>query len=326
MEKKNVMSKRKWKWYNQLLFCLIDPFRKDVDYSVELKKRLSFSRFIRNQIILLFVLLLPVLALFIFPICCSNNALENDFYKVNLFDIVAAISTYIGTSALALIVWHSTWLQKREKENESAIRIHTEIGFNEDQTGCLTQSGDYSYVNILISNQNNNVPIRIKLINAFWLNKSSVQPMPLPRSVRYKFQQATDFVVESANLLSFRETETISVGFKSGSFSLPICIYLIFYITNTFGHKVYCIVNCRIDKSGWCCSPVEIDRLIDFYQFNRLKRKFGIDFIKEIMFYSPVGRNRKWINRIHLFKANRVLEKKKIAEDTEFSETGKSKI
>lgn len=301
MKTKKIMVKRKWRWYNKLFVLLKEKYKENVDYSVELRYRLHFTRFFYNQHIVLLLISLPVILLSVIFIYFCINPSEKDLFSINVFDALAVITTYLGTTFLAIIVWHNTWLQKREKENESAIRVHTEIEINMENGNCVFQQNDIKKININITNQNNCVPIRIEFVKAFEVDKTKVSPVQ-PHLVSYECDD---------KLLSFNETEKISIGFKEEVFALPKQLYFGFYISNAYGHQVFCIVDCHLDKNGWCSDIYKNGTLVDVYKFHELKEKFGYDFIKEIVWYSPVGWKKKNINRIYLFKIKKIKEGKK---------------
>lgn len=232
-------------------------------------------------------------------VCFYKNPSEKSLFSINVFDTVSAITTYLGTTLLAVIVWHNTWLQTREKENESAIRVHAEIEINMESGNCVFQQNDIKKININITNQNICVPIRIKFVKAFELQKTKVSPIK-PHYISYESDE---------KLLSFNENEKFSVAFKEEEFLLPKHFYFCFYINNANGHQVYCIVDCHLDQNGWCSDIYKNGTLVDVYKFHKLKEKFGYDFIKEIVWYSPVGWKKKNINRIYLFKVKKIKEK-----------------
>lgn len=296
------MIKRKWHWYNKLYVMLKEKFKENVDYSAELRNRLLFTRFLYNQWIILLLITLPAILLEVLFIYFYINPSEESLFNINIFDTVAVITTYLGTTFLAVIVWHNTWLQKREKENESAIRVHTEIEINMESGNCIFQKNDIEKINIKITNQNNSVPIKIKFVKAFELEKAKVSQIQ-PRFVSFESDD---------KLLSFNESEKFSIGFKKEEFVLPKLLYFVFYISNAYGHQVYCIVDCNLDKNGWCPDIYKNGTLVDVHKFHELKEKFGYDFIKEIVWYSPVGWKKKNINRIYLFKIKKIKEKKEI--------------
>ena len=225
---------------------------------------------------------------------------KSDLFHLNFFDAVAVILTYIGTTALAIIVWHNTWLQKREKENESAIRIYTILDTFTDDEECIPQQNNLIKINIKFTNQNNFVPVKIKFIKTFEINNAIVSP-----TLTHYISYSTD-----DKLLPFNETETFTIGYYKEKDIRPRKLYLIFYISNAYDHQVYCIVNCHLDKNGQCEYDDNCGTLIDTKIFNVLKEEFGYDFIKEIVWRSPVGWKNKCINRIHLFKSEKTKEKK----------------
>lgn len=300
MKAKKIMIQRKWQWYNKLLVLLKEKFKENVDYSVELRNRLLLTRFFYNQRIILLLISLPVILLSVIFIYFYINPSENFLFSVNFFDALAVITTYLGTTFLAIIVWHNTWLQKREKENESAIYAHAEIEINMENGSCVFQQNDIEKININITNQNNCVPIKIKFVKVFELYKTKVLQIQ-PHSVSYE---------SGDRLLSFNESEKFSIGFKKEEFALPKHFYFGFYISNAYGHQVYCIVDCHLDKNGWCSDIYKKGTLVDVYKFHELKERFGYDFIKEIVWYSPAGWKKKNINRVYLFKTKKIKEKK----------------
>lgn len=300
MKAKKIMIKRKWRWYNKLLVLLKERFKENVDYSVELRNRLLFTRFLYNQRIILLLISLPVILLSVIFIYFYMNPSEKALFSINVFDALAVITTYLGTTFLAVIVWHNTWLQKRAKENESAIRVHAEIEINMENGNCVFQQNDIEKININITNQNNCVPIKIKFAKAFEFDKTKVSQIQ-PCSVSYESDD---------KLLSFNETEKFSIGFKKEEFVLPKHLYFGFYISNAYGHQVFCIVDCHLDKNGWCSDIYKNGTLVDVNKFHELKEKFGYDFIKEIVWYSPVGWKKKNINRVYLFKTKKIRKKK----------------
>lgn len=314
------MKKRKLRWYNKLAVLFKETFVENVDYSQELKNKLRFPRFLYNQKFILFLITLPVIILSAIFIYFYKNPLpDNSVFDLNFFDAAAVIATYLGTTFLAVIVWHNTWLQKREKENESAIRVHTEIEINMESGNCIFQQNDISKIKINITNQNNSVPIKIKFSKAFALEKTKVSPIQ-PRLVSYESDD---------RLVSFNETEKFSIGFTKEQFVLPKRFYFGFHISNAYGHQVFCIVHCYIDESGWCSDIYENSRLIEVCKFRKLKEEFGYDFLKEVVWYSPVGWKKKFINRVYLLKNQRAKgykqHKKKRANIIDSSTTKEAK-
>lgn len=309
------MIRRKWRWYNKLAVLFKEAFIENVDYSQDLKNRLRFSRFLYNQKFILFLITLPVIILSAIFIYFYKNPLpENSVFDLNFFDAAAVITTYLGTTFLAVIVWHNTWLQKREKENESAIRVHTEIEINMESGNCIFQQNDISKIKINITNQNNSVPIKIKFSKAFVLEKTKVSQIQ-PRLISFESEDS---------LVSFNETERFSIGFTKEQFVLPKHFYFGFHISNAYGHQVFCIVHCYIDEGGWCSDIYENSRLIEVRKFRKLKEEFGYDFLKEVVWYSPVGWKKKFINRVYLLK-NQKIQKKKPANKINSSTTKEAK-
>ena len=307
MKDKKPITKRKLRWYSKLAVLLKETFVENVDYSQDLKNRLRFPRFLYNQKFILFLITLPVIILSAIFIYFYKNPLpENSVFNLNFFDAAAVITTYLGTTFLAVIVWHNTWLQKREKENESAIRVHTEIEINMESGNCIFQQNDISKIKINITNQNNSVPIKIKFSKAFVLEKTKVSQIQ-PRLISYESEDS---------LVSFNETERFSIGFTKEQFVLPKHFYFGFHISNAYGHQVFCIVHCYMDENGWCSDIYENSTLIEVYKFRKLKEKFGYDFLKEVVWHSPVGWRKKYINRVYLLKTKKVKGNKKLKYKT----------
>lgn len=286
------MKKKKMNWFNKLFIYLSDLFIENVDYSVELQNRLRLSRFLYSQRCLLAIIIFPILLLHGTYLVLYQNPTDNNVFSVNYFDMLSVISTYLGTSFLAIVVWHNSWLQQREKENESAIRILTNIEINVESGNCVFQDKNLSRIHISFINQNHIVPISVKYIKSFYLDKTKVLSLT-PKSVSFENEE---------QLLTFNEKKSFKIGFDNTMLDEPRHFYFGFSVSNAYGHKVYCIIDCPIDKNGWCSELEKNGILIDVNKFKELKEKFGYDFLKEIVWYSPSGFNRKSINRVYMFK------------------------
>ena len=294
MKTKRMIQRKKIRWYYKIFLLLKEHMKENIDYSIDINQRLHPIRFLFSQKTVIFLSLLPVFVLLSIFVFSYFQPEKGDMYNINLFDMSAVVATYFGTTFLALVVWHSSWLQKREKENESAIRIHTEFEVNLDNDSLIFYQDNANRINICITNQSHNIPIKIDLLKVYELDKNTVRPIT-PYSKSHNF----------AKLLSFNETEKFFIEFPKESFKLPKTYYFLFHISNAYGQRVYGILDCKLDCKGWCMHLLKNATLITPKNFKKLEEKFGINFIKEIVWYSPFGWKRKDTNRIYLFKSKK---------------------
>lgn len=302
MKKQYRIISKKLKWYDKLWISIKETFSENVVYSDELKNRLSFARFLWNQKVLIILLIIPIILLPVLAIYLSKQPQGNNLFEINIFSVISSVIAYAMPTLLAFIVWHSTWVQKREKENESAIRVYAEIVMNEESNNYLFPGRENtSNIKVRFTNQNKEVPIRIKYIKTFRLENTIVNPQQ-HRSYSYE---------NEIELLEFNKSETFSIGFDSSLFQKTEHLYFGFYISNAYGHEVYCIVKCTVGSDGWVSTTGNEATLVDCNTYKRLKEKFGNYFIKEIVWYSPIGIRKKYKNRVYLCKKIRLKNKKK---------------
>lgn len=301
MKKEYKTISRKPKWYEKFWISIKETFLENVIYSDELKNRLSFPRFIWNQRFLIIFLIISIILLPVLAIYLSKQPQNNNLFEINIFSVISSVIAYAMPTLLAFIVWHSTWLQKREKENESAIRVYAEIVMNEETNNYLfLERENTSAIKIQFTNQNKDVPIRIKYLKTFRLEQANVNALQ-HRSYSYG---------NEVELLEFNKSESFSVGFDSSLFQQTEYLYFVFYISNAYGHEVYCIVKCTVDSDGWVSTTGNEATLVTCNTYKRLKEKFGNYFIREIVWYSPIGIRRKYKNRVYLCKKVKIKKPK----------------
>lgn len=311
-KQKGFIRRKDRKHINKLILLYKDTFEENINYSVELHRKITFARFIKKYKTLICVILfLPILLITYFFFISRNlyyATNEAQIYSVTMFDLVATCITYFGTAFFALIVFYNSWKQDRRKENENAIRVHTEIGFNSDgcslfseddfKTWRVTCSGGnpedkVKSVKVNLTNQNNTTPIRVAFKGAYRLenNKTTI--------VKENYRSYTS--ADEAKLLDFNETEVFYIGFNENIFEKRVQLYLLFYITNAYDEKVYCVIDCPIED-GFCEECLKSGTLIAYDKFNELKEKYNFDFLKEVVWSSPIGWKKKWMNRVYLYK------------------------
>lgn len=300
MEKQYRTVTRTLKWYNKLWVLIKEKFNENTIYSDELKNRLTLSRFLWEQKIIVLLLLLPTILLPLFAFFLSKQSQTDELFKINVFDVIASVLTYTMPAFLSLIVWHSSWLQKRERENECSIRTYVEIVMNEENNTYLFSNGnDIRSIKLRFTNQNPDVPIKIKFLKTYHQERGNVTSFP------HHYLEYND----GPRLLEFNKNEDFVIGFKEQCLKKIEHLYFLFYVSNAYQQEVYCIIKCTIDESGWVSTIGNEGVLVERSIFQRLKKKFGCYFLREIVLWSPVGWREKMINRIHMCKKVRIIKK-----------------
>lgn len=277
-----------------------DIFKGFIDYTTELRFRTSLWRFLLQKwIIIAIVLVLPIIMLIATFFLCESKYdvnLEGSIFSVTVFDLVSGLVIYTGSTFLAVTLYYSSWKQDRLRENDNAIVVHYETGLDSNGNSVFDESEvvewskintkKMGYINIEITNQNYITPVKVKFSNVYMINKSSVEGV----------QHRTIIMNDERRFLAYGETGDYYVGFEDKLFDNDIKLIFIFTISNLKDHNVKLVYFCP--TYGRYCDGYGI--LIETSKYNELVDKYGLDFLKEVVF--SIKSKKRYYNRVSLYK------------------------
>lgn len=264
-------------------------FGKNFRYRTELYCKSNFFTFLKRHIIsMISVILIPIIVLTVFYFIDGESK----------FDFATAITTYLCTTYLAVLVYYNSWKQERSIYFSEAIHVDYIPLFKSDSQGfmrCFDETEiyddcdlvsvsvkspkekiiEYKYTGVIIKNLNINNPIKIKINGVYLLNEDEV--------INVSNKIKTN--ITEYDWLEYKQDGKYFCGFCSTYFdddyfqnNKKFVCYLIFEISTIKNETVYYIIENEFQKNF--LTPM--GTLIDKKNYDKLIAKHGISILKSL--------------------------------------------